>query len=69
MTPEERENILHLMAKHNLCVSEVARRVHFHRNTLEYNFDKIQGETGHNPRTFYGLCALLGYKREEASKP
>ena len=70
MSREEREHLLHqrmlrLMAKHSLCMAEVGREIGYHGRSINYHLDKIQAETGIDPRTFYGLCELLGYRKEE----
>lgn len=50
--------------EHNLNVSETARKLYMHRNTLTYRLDKIQRATGLDIRNFsdaitFRLCSLL----------
>ena len=50
--------------ENNLNVSETARKLYMHRNTLTYRLDKIQRATGLDIRNFsdaitFRLCSLL----------
>ena len=70
MGRREREQLLHrrmlkLMAECDLNLARVGRVLSYHRNAVAYHLDKIQEETGKDPRTFYGLCQLLGYEKKE----
>lgn len=58
MTPLQARLIV-AMAEHDLRVSEAARSLFYHRNTAVYHLDKIQEETGKDPRKFYDLSELL----------
>lgn len=59
--------ILQLMAEHDMCRAAVGRAMGYHANSILYHMNKIQDETGLDPRTFYGLCKLLGYEKMEES--
>jgi carbohydrate diacid regulator len=58
LTDVQRE-VLILFAKYNMNRSETARKGYRHRNTLTYHFDKIEENTGLDPRCFYDLVKLL----------
>ena len=50
--------------ENNLNVSETARKLYMHRNTLTYRLDKIERATGLDIRNFsdaitFRLCGLL----------
>jgi len=51
ITPEQKETLETLFA-HQLNVSETARQLFIHRNTLLYRLDKITEATGLDPRHF-----------------
>lgn len=51
--------ILRLMADNDLKVSETAKGMYMHRNSIEYRLNRIKKITGKDPRKFYGLCELL----------
>ena len=56
--------MLLMMAKHSMNMAQVGREMNYHPNAVAYHMDKIMRKTGNDPRTFEGLCRLLGYKRE-----
>jgi len=56
---DSEQDILRAMARNSLNVSDCAIELHYHRNTMVYNLDKIKKKYGHDPRTFYGLSELL----------
>ena len=58
MTERDIEIILGY-AENNMNVSETARKMFFHRNTLEYHLDKVKKKTGLDPRKFYDLLELV----------
>ncbi|RNB86398.1 PucR family transcriptional regulator [Brevibacillus panacihumi] len=51
LTPEQKETLETLFAR-QLNVSETARQLYIHRNTLLYRLDKITEATGLDPRHF-----------------
>ena len=51
--------IVKALARNDMNVSETARGLHYHRNTLMYQIEKIKKETGLNPIKFYDLGKLL----------
>ncbi|WP_139489570.1 PucR family transcriptional regulator [Brevibacillus dissolubilis] len=62
---EEQLESLESFCEHHLNVSETARSLFLHRNTLLYRLDKIQEQTGLEPRRFADamllrLATLLG---------
>ena len=54
----QRELILAL-ADNDLNVSEVARIMHYHRNTIVHHLEKIRKQTGLDPTSFSGMERLL----------
>ena len=54
----DREIILKL-ADCSMSVSEVARQLYMHRNTVVYHVEKIKRATGKDPRSFYDLWDLV----------
>lgn len=53
------KRIIHLMARHSLCLSAVADELHYHHNTVRYHVDVIRRDTGKDPSQFYDLVSLL----------
>ncbi len=49
---EEQQEILHALFANQLNVSETARALFLHRNTLLYRIDKLKEKTGLDPREF-----------------
>lgn len=49
---EETSTIIHTFFENNLNLSETARQLYVHRNTLVYRFEKIQKRYGLDLRTF-----------------
>ena len=62
---ELHRKMLQLMAEHDMCCAAVGRAMGYHPNSVIYHMNKVQDETGLDPRTFYGLCELLGYEKKE----
>lgn len=58
MTLLDAEVILRL-SENGLVVSETARKMFMHRNTVMYHIRKIRRETGKDPCDFYDMCYLL----------
>lgn len=56
---DERDaKIILVLADSQMNVSEVARQLYMHRNTIVYHIDKIQKVTGLNPLNLYDLFKL-----------
>lgn len=56
---DERDaKIILKLADCRMNVSEVARQLFMHRNTVQYHIDKIYRVTGKNPLNFYELFDL-----------
>lgn len=53
----DREIILKL-ADCGMSISETARQLYMHRNTVVYHVEKIKRATGKDPRNFYDLWEL-----------
>ena len=58
MTKEDKE-ILIAYAEHNMSVSDTARALVYHRNSVDYHLRKIAKETGLNPKNFFDLVVLV----------
>lgn len=65
MTPKKikalsalRCKIILSLAHNNMNVSETARQLYLHRNTLAYNIERIHKLTGYNPLNFWDLHEL-----------
>ena len=58
MTPLDRE-IIKGLADNDMSIMAVAKGLFMHRNTVLYHIDKVQRETGLDPRNFYDLAELL----------
>lgn len=56
---EELVLIAHCFFEHDLNVSETARALYMHRNTLLHKLDRIEQVTGQDLRTFRGAVTLL----------
>lgn len=56
---EDLKNIAAEFFTYDLNVSETARNLYMHRNTLLHKLDKIQEETGQDIRTFSGAVNLM----------
>lgn len=56
---KEDAHIVIAMANHNMNVTDVARAIFAHRNTVLYHLDKIERETKLNPRHIHDLIDLL----------
>lgn len=56
--PEEFKQTLDLYFSHDLNISETARTLYLHRNTLLYRLDRINELTGYNPRVFKDAVLL-----------
>lgn len=62
---DERDaKIILTLADNKMNVSEVARQLFMHRNTIQYHIDKISRVTGKNPLDFYDLYKLSSMARQ-----
>jgi carbohydrate diacid regulator len=52
-------------ANNNMNVSETARHLFMHRNTVIYHLEKVKQITGLSPFNFYDLIQLLKESNEE----
>lgn len=57
-------HIVMAMANHNMNVTDVARAIFAHRNTVLYHLDKVKQQTGLDPRRFYDLTELVKMAQE-----
>jgi hypothetical protein len=57
------------LAQASLNVTEAARRLHVHHNTLRYRLERIKLLTGHDPATFNGLMEILCMLRVLGHEP
>ena len=64
----ERCKILITLADSKMNVSEVARRLYMHRNTVAYNLERIKQITGKDPLNFYDLYRLVMLAKEEMAE-
>ncbi len=64
MSKDEIEMVM-AMADYNLNVTEVARQLYLHRNTVVYRLQNIHKKYGLNPCVFYDLCELVDMARKE----
>lgn len=65
---EERCKILITLADSKMNVSEVARKLYMHRNTVDYNLRRIKQITGKDPLNFYDLYRLVMLAKEELAE-
>lgn len=63
MTEMDKEVILTLAEK-NMNLSESARSMFTHRNTVVYHVSRVKKITGLNPMNFYDLCKLVQLVKE-----
>ena len=61
---KEDAHIVVAMANHNMNVTDVARAIFAHRNTVLYHLDKVKRQTGLDPRRFYDLVELVKMAQE-----
>ncbi|ALS79648.1 regulator of polyketide synthase expression [Planococcus kocurii] len=55
---EETMNMIYVFVRHNLNLSETAKALHMHRNSLQYRFDRFYEQTGIDVRKFQGALAV-----------
>lgn len=65
---ERKANIILALADNRMNVSEAARALFMHRNTVEYHIRKIRQMTGLDPLNFYDLHKLVKMVSEERTK-
>ena len=58
MTDKQKAIILS-MADNDMNASKVGREFGCSRNGIQYNFERIEDETGLNPKKFYDLLELI----------
>ena len=58
ITPTDKE-VLMAYADCNMCVSDVARKIHMNRNNVDYHIEKVRSLTGLDPCNFHDLTELL----------
>lgn len=61
---KEDAHIVVAMANHNMNVTDVARTIFTHRNTVLYHLNKVKQQTGLDPRRFYDLVELVRMAQE-----
>ena len=67
---KDEETIIRKMAENDMNITEVARQMFVHRNTLIYRIEKIKKKTGLDIRKFYDLYdALFAIAWDKARKP
>ena len=64
----ERCKIIIALADNKMNVSEVARQLYMHRNTVDYNLRRIKQITGKDPLNFYDLYCLVMLAKEELAE-
>lgn len=61
---KEDAHIVVAMVNHNMNVTDVARAIFTHRNTVLYHLNKVKQQTGLDPRRFYDLVELVKMAQE-----
>lgn len=61
---KEDAHIVIAMANYNMNVTDVARAIFAHRNTVLYHLNKVKQQTGLDPRRFYDLVELVKMAQE-----
>ena len=61
---KEDAHIVIAMANHNMNVTDVARAIFAHRNTVLYHLNKVKQQTGLDPQRFYDLVELVKIAQE-----
>lgn len=56
--------IVVMMANHSMNVTDVARAIFAHRNTVLYHLNKVKRQTGLDPWRFYDLVELVKMAQE-----
>lgn len=63
LTKKHSAVILALAAK-NMSISDTARQMFMHRNTIIYHIERIKKITGKDPLNFYDLVELVAWVKE-----
>ena len=53
-------------AENNMRVTQTAKKLFLHRNTVQYHLDIVAKKTGLSPLKFYDLVKLVGILKEGA---
>ena len=61
---EKYRKMILTMAECNMCTSEAARQLYYHRNTFAYHLERIKEIYCLNPNNFYDLCKLVEMAKE-----
>lgn len=61
---KEDAHIVVAMANHNMNVTNVARAIFVHRNTVLYHLNKVKQQTGLDAQRFYDLVELVKMAQE-----
>lgn len=61
---KEDAHIVIAMVNHNMNITDVARAIFAHRNTVLYHLDKVKRQSGLDPRRFYDLVELVKMAQE-----
>lgn len=56
---EKERAILLAMCRNDLNLTGAARELHYHRNGIAYQVERLERKTGYNISTFYGALQLL----------
>lgn len=55
---EKEQSLLKIYFSNNMSLKETADQMFLHKNTLQYQLDKIWKNTGYNPREFRDAAIL-----------
>ena len=58
---ERQCEIVLALAECDMTVTEVAKKLFMHRNTVVYHIERIHAKTGKNPLKFYDLADLVSW--------
>lgn len=64
LTREKMISLHDFERKDNMNVTDVARAIFTHRNTVLYHLNKVKQQTGLDPRRFYDLVELVQIAQE-----
>ena len=56
---EYQARVIAALAENKIVVTDAARQLNFHRNSVVYHIGKIREATGKDPMNFFDLCELL----------
>lgn len=62
---ELHRNVIFAMSNANMNISEAAKLMYMHRNSIVYNIEMITKRTGKNPINFYDLIQLVELAKTE----